>query len=483
MAAPTDADIIAVAQAYSIPPAILLGIVRQQGASPTFNVPQATIGAYGLALGDVQGNPSLALDIAARALSQSFAQYGSWESALSVYLTGNPNSYQSPTSSVGGQVNAIIGTAAVNASFGMAGYTPTSMAPFAAGAEAFGKNVQDLVQMGGVVTQDTARQYQSSFHQVTLGSVPYRSQANLQQAMTDVLTAAKLPVTPANLALLTTMARGEGMSPGTNNWLATTTKEPGSQQFNSVGVQIFPDYQEGVDATARTLLNGNYQQLIKMMQQGADLQQMAQDPGVQQNLKTWQGGSSEDVNNLLRTSNVPGTAPPQTTPAKPDQHTPAEVGEFATQLQGAGIDPKQFSQYFSVLAAHRRQLLDAKRTDVSDYADMQQAVTSVGGAVTNASIIAHLRAQPHPTYPTVSVGAFHDTQSTAALWSVTHTNQFPTDGEIARLVGLDNKEIANYYSQKAQVKSQQAGPTAPAQTAPQGQQPQSGKILQMEKSA
>ena len=439
-------------------------------------MPTATLGAYSLSTTDVQGNPLLALTVAARTIAQAFTQTGSWEQALSTYLTGDPNAANSPTSSVGGQVADILGNAAVNPSFGMGGYTPQSPTAFQSSAQGFTTYLTGQIAQGGVVTQQSVSGWHQAATQAWTGGSSFKPSANMEQVAEDILTAAKLPVTDANVAVITTMARGEGMDPSTNNWLATTTPEPGSGQFNSVGVQTFPSYSEGVDATARTLLNGNYKGMVELMQSGADLKTIASNPEVQANLRTWQGGSSEDVNNLTHEANVPGTQA-QSEPNSPVSQSkdtppdPAKVGEFAAQLQGAGIDPDVFSEHFAELAAQRRRLLGSKRTDVSDYASMQQALAAVGRVVDQAGIMDHLRSQPHPTYPNVTVGAFQDAKGLATLHSINHTQTYPADGEIAHLAGLDNKEVSAYYQQKATNQN-------PAQA-----DQQQGKIVQMQRSA
>jgi hypothetical protein len=471
----TDAEIAQVAQEYSVPPAILMGVVKSQGASPAFNMPSATLGAYSMSSADALSNPLLVLTIAARTISQSFTQTGSWEQALSVYLTGDPNAANSPTSSVGGDVASILGQASVNPGFGMSGYVPISVTGFQSGANAFTKYLTGQVGAGGVVTHSSVQSWQQQATQAWSGGNSPHASANMEQVAEDILTAAKLPVTDANVAVITTMARGEGMDPSTNNWLATTTAAPGSGQFNSVGVQEFPSYQEGVDATARTLLNGNYKGMVALMGKGADLKTIASNPEVQANLRTWQGGSSEDVGLLTHEANVPGkAAPSKAQPQDTPPPDPSRVGEFAAQLQGAGIDPKEFAAHFATFASVRRKFLGSQRTDVSDYASMQSALGAAGRMVDQAGIMEHVRSQPHPTYPNVTVGAFNDTHDKAMLHAVTHTGQTPTDAEVARLVGLDNRQIGDYFQTKAATAATAAG------AAPEQQQ---GKILQMEKSA
>lgn len=454
MAAPTDAQIAQVAATYSIPPAILLGVVKSEGGSATYSLPTATVGAYGQSAAQMQSDPTMALDIVARTLAQSFAQTGSWESALSVYLTGDPNAWQSQTSSVGGQVLGILGQASTNPTFGLNGFQPANVSEFNQTSNAFTQHLSGLVGMGGVVSQHTVDQFRGQAAQI--GSQKFQGSANMSQISEDILTAAKIPVTDANVALITTMARGEGMPLGDFNWLASTTPEPGSGTMNDVGVATYGSYQQGVDASAQTLLNGNYNRMVQLMRSGADLKTIAMDPGVAQDLRTWQGGSSEDVDNLRALKDVPGTQKKKDTP--PD---PSRVGEFAQQLQGANIDPTEFTQHFATLAAVRRQLLASQRTDVSDYASMQSALAAAGRMVDQAAIVEHVRSQPHPQFPNVTAGAFADTFKLASLHSTVHTQTFPTLGETAGLVGLDNRAISDYFQQKAKQAQTAEAPTAP----------------------
>lgn len=453
MAAPTNAEIAQVASTYSVPPAILMGIVKQEGGSSTYSLPTATVGAYGQSAAQMRSNPLMALDIVARTLAQSFAQTGSWESALSVYLTGDPNAWESQTSSVGGQVLGILGQASTNPTFGMSGMQPADVATFNQGTNAFEQHLQGLVGMGGVVSQHTVDGFRGAAAQI--GTQQFKGSANMSQVAEDILTQAKIPVTDANIALITTMARGEGMPLGDFNWLASTTNEPGETPFNTLPsgghVWEYPSYQEGVNATAQTLLNGNYNRMIQLMRSGADLKTIAMDPGVAKDLRTWQGGSSEDVNNLRSLKDVPGKQKKDTPP------DPSKVGEFAQQLQGANIDPHEFAEYFATLSSSRRQLLASQRTDVSDYASMQQALQAAAVPVSHSNIIAHVRAQPHPQFPNVTAGAFADTFKVASLYSTTHTQSFPTLAETAGLAGLDHRAISDYFMQKA--KQTQPAPT------------------------
>jgi hypothetical protein len=74
------------------------------------------------------------------------------------------------------------------------------------------------------------------------------------------------------------------------NLLNTTQQMPGSWSFNSVGVQNFTSYQEGVAANALVLENGYYPALLQALRTN-DLATLA-NPGsdIQSELSTWGTG-------------------------------------------------------------------------------------------------------------------------------------------------------------------------------------------------
>ena len=78
------------------------------------------------------------------------------------------------------------------------------------------------------------------------------------------------PRTPANVASLVAWQNREGGG-GANNPLNTTEPAPGSTVFNSVGVQSYPTSGEGVAATAVTLRNGNYGDVLSALASGRGL--------------------------------------------------------------------------------------------------------------------------------------------------------------------------------------------------------------------
>lgn len=87
-------------------------------------------------------------------------------------------------------------------------------------------------------------------------------------------------------------SQNEGTS-AENNPLATTVKEPGSTQFNSTGVQNFPNPTVGEEATAQTLQQSQYRNIVADLQTGTPF-----GSNTQSEFSTWSGGgySTPDVN-------------------------------------------------------------------------------------------------------------------------------------------------------------------------------------------
>lgn len=97
------------------------------------------------------------------------------------------------------------------------------------------------------------------------------------------------PRTPANIGSLVAWQNREGGG-GANNPLNSTEPAPGSTVFNGVGVQNYPTPGEGVAATAVTLRNGRYGDILAALASGQGLcgQSFA-------GLSTWSGGGYSSV--------------------------------------------------------------------------------------------------------------------------------------------------------------------------------------------
>ena len=493
MATLADSDVAQVAAQYSLPPALLMGLVAQEGGNPGLGLPAATLSAYNLSASELSADPLLALSIAARTLSQSFATTGSWESALSLSLTGNPEAWQSATSSVGGQVLGILGQAAINPSFGMSGYTPIDAGAFTRGSSAFEQHLSGLVGMGGIVSPQAVSTYHQSTAAWTTPQVGTRGSWNstvvkgLQAAARNndqsyspgqctYYAARSLGYIPNGLGNAADWAHNaaeRGMSVndkpavGTAVVYGANAGGAGADGHVAVVTSVNPDgsfvvSEMNVDGqwvadTRTSTMDG----VIGFIHPPSGTDMTVAVPGlfhtVQSTAKPDDGSTARPTTHAppqqsRAEDSAPAGAPgpqPQGQREQAAHPDPAQVGEFAAQLQQHGIDPQAFAEHFGTLAERRRQLLQAQRTDVSDYAALQQALGLAQQPVTAAGITAHVRSQPHPTYPNVSVGDFHDTYNRAALYSMQHTQSMPSEAETARLVGLDHRAIESYYATKA----------------------------------
>lgn len=89
-----------------------------------------------------------------------------------------------------------------------------------------------------------------------------------------------LPVTEENLKFLNAWQQAEGGSD--DNPFNTTQNADGATNFNSVGVKRYPSIEVGLDATAETLTNGMYDNILSSLQQGnnasASADALAQSP-------------------------------------------------------------------------------------------------------------------------------------------------------------------------------------------------------------
>ena len=74
-----------------------------------------------------------------------------------------------------------------------------------------------------------------------------------------------------NVRAVTAWARAEGghwHNPAAHNPLNTTQRGPGSWPINSVGVQAFPTWNGGLNATVATLQNGRYGGVLAALRAG-----------------------------------------------------------------------------------------------------------------------------------------------------------------------------------------------------------------------
>ncbi len=90
-----------------------------------------------------------------------------------------------------------------------------------------------------------------------------------------LLAAGGWPQTSCNTAAVTAWQAAEGSNPAWHNPLDTTQPEAGSHPVNSVGVQAYPTWQDGLRATVTTLDNGLYGPVLAALAAGTSAQAVA----------------------------------------------------------------------------------------------------------------------------------------------------------------------------------------------------------------
>lgn len=93
-----------------------------------------------------------------------------------------------------------------------------------------------------------------------------------------LLRSIRAPATPSNLAVLSAWQRAEGGGTANSanyNPLNTTQPAAGAGSINSVGVRSYRTPQQGISATAQTLLNGRYGNIVQGLRSGASARQIA----------------------------------------------------------------------------------------------------------------------------------------------------------------------------------------------------------------
>ncbi len=83
----------------------------------------------------------------------------------------------------------------------------------------------------------------------------------------DLLGRLGMPQTAENVRAIVAWARAEGTD-AANNPLATTQPWEGDSRFNSVGVRNYASYEDGLEASVRTLRNGRYGNILSALSAG-----------------------------------------------------------------------------------------------------------------------------------------------------------------------------------------------------------------------
>jgi uncharacterized protein YukE len=168
------------------------------------------------------------------------------------------------------------------------------------------------------------------------------------------------PVTKSNLQFLIAWSNEEGghFHNGAHfNPLNTTLNEPGATTFNSVGVKAYTSWDQGVTATAATLQNGRYNDIVAALKGG----DAAQTAASASSLKTWSGGgygsilrtipqASAAADQALANAGMVGTSSDTTAPAAPSGTAGGTIGlQFGGERMDSATDPADLSDLARIL--------------------------------------------------------------------------------------------------------------------------------------
>jgi hypothetical protein len=154
----------------------------------------------------------------------------------------------------------------------------------------------------------------------------------------DVLRAAGLPVTPANITFLANWHKYEG-SAAANNPLNTTAYAPvpvtvGYKTLNSAGVQYYATQKQGAEATAAFLKMPNFSTIFAGLKSGDPYsyanQSTSKTHAIADELRTW--GSKSFA--LVFAYEAPSPPEPGSTPTKQSTTNP-ETGKSTTSTTSA----------------------------------------------------------------------------------------------------------------------------------------------------
>lgn len=105
------------------------------------------------------------------------------------------------------------------------------------------------------------------------------------------------PINDSNVGFLVGWQNREGGNWGNTaayNPINTTLGEPGSTPINSVGVQSYSSWAQGIQATAQTLMGSAYQSILAALKAG-DASEVDTSGGMASALSTWSGGGYSQI--------------------------------------------------------------------------------------------------------------------------------------------------------------------------------------------
>lgn len=462
-----DQVVARVASEYNVPPAVLAAFVNHRDGDLVLGL----LSGYDLQPDEVQSNDELALTVAAQQLSNAFGRTGSWEDSISLLVSGSPDEWQSPTGSVGGTVYSVLGLAALDPTYGMDQWRPTDPNAFTGGVRALNSTLVDMNESGGIVTRDTVSSFRDSVRNVSQFVAPTSRGLGVSGAAGDPLQA--LPFDPRYDKVSQPFMPGAGWlepqhtgvdyevadrsplysvvggtvsvqqgtwGPGGNE--VTVTAPDGTKYLYGhvsaftvkPGDTVTPGQQIAVSGGAGEPGSGfSTGAHLHLEVHNAQGQLVDPDPEVQRAFENAHGltpanaasaATEQQAQTQATQSEISGKEA-QIAAAEMGMHTPAEVNEFAQQLQAAGIDPMWYAQNFPGIAALRRKLLQ-KDTTIADVVPMNGMDPSAQQS--------YIRSQPHPTYPQHSAGDFDDMYSSAMLHSINGEGRTPHPAEINSLL-------------------------------------------------
>jgi surface antigen len=498
-----DQSVLAQAAASAgIPPAILYAVGQQMtGFSETalnggvsnnqigvFGISPDTARSLGYQPGQLSGDLALQAQVAAQMLAQSFTQYGNWNMALSAYLTGDPQAGASPTSSVGGQINGILGVAGSRSTYGTGQMgSNVNYDVYLPASQSFADSITHMASLGGVVTNAHADAYNQTTDAMLGGSAGFGN-AKVSQALQ-----ASAKNNGKNYALgqcTYYVARSLGYIPGdlgnADQW-ASKAAEQGMQvgQTPKVGDAVVygaggsysPAYGHVAVVTA-VLPNGQFQ-VSEMNVDGvgvADTRTSSMsdvigfiNPPAGTNMATAAPGIKSAVRASVGQPPQPKPAA-ATTPAREQEQntepTPSQISAFAQRAQSLGLTPADIQRVMPQVAPLRRMLLE-KGTDLADLVPHLQS--------TPEQILGSIRGEPHPLAPQLTAGQMVDAFQLASLHAPATVGRMPYAVEASRFASAQYKpeQIQNYYQQMAGAKNQQAAPKNNVVPMPQQREQQS----------
>jgi len=190
-----------IAQRVSLPPSLVAALENVQP-------PQGLLATYGFERGQ-EIDPASLLTVLGHSVAQALEQHGSIQDALSHVLAGDPNAHNSPTSPLAGHITAILSTASLNAAQDLATFQPSRAQTFARAGAELGKFMQSTADMGGSISQESVRAFQSHVARIA----PPAKAATPVRQLTGAIRNAPIPKgpPPSEVEAFATQMKGLGI--------------------------------------------------------------------------------------------------------------------------------------------------------------------------------------------------------------------------------------------------------------------------------